>query len=384
MSAWGQNSLSVNVSTPVVRGQAYIMSLVDGVSAYTHELSAEHGFDNARVDLAISENEITDWLAHGLGRDITVRDAAGVEVWSGFVDTVEIHEGVRSIRIGPVTELANRVAVLFSEADPTADPPTSGIQTITTYVEDDGSQSDYGIWELVRNGGTRTRTEARQARDAELVGRAYPQRTKEVVTGGAMPSISLNCLGYWAWLKAFTYNDADNLTTTVSGKVLQVLAEEAGINGVLSTDYGLIGDNDVLAYKYEDKYRKGIDIITDVAKQGGAFYDRWTFGIYEERQAIFDIVPDTIKYVNRRGDQDVIEYRKGGEVMPWEVRAAEWLAWPDMIVGPPLPSTREGLYDDMRCAFIERVTFTAPYDLTVNGQRINTTAQALAQLGLGA
>ena len=283
-----------------------------------------------------------------------------------------------------MTELANRIAVLFSEADPTADPPTSGIQTITTYVEDDESQRDYGIWELVRNGGTRTRTEANQARDAELVGRAFPQSTKEVVTGGAQPSISLNCLGYWAWLKAFTYNDADNLSTTVSGKVLQVLAEEANINGVLSTDYGLVGDNDVLVTKYEDKYRKGLDVITDVAKQGGAQYDRWTFGLNEERQAIFDIIPDTIKYVNRRGDLDVIEYRKGGEVMPWEVRAAEWLAWPDLIVGPPLPSTRSGLYDDVRCAFIERVTFTAPYDLSVNGQRISTTPQALAQLGLGA
>ena len=384
MSAWGQDSLSVNVSTPVVLGKGFITALVNEVSGYTHEISAERGFDNARIDLSATEDEITDWLSHGLGRDITVRDAAGVEVWSGFVDTVEIRQGVRSIRIGPVTEIANRIAVSFAESDPTADPPTSGLQTITTYVQDESSQAEYGIWELIRNGGTRTRDEANQARDAELVGRAWPERTKQVTTGGALPSISLNCLGYWAWLKAFTFNDTENVSTTVSGKVLLILAEEAAINEVLSTDYSLIGDNDVLVTKYEDKYRKGLDIITDVAKQGDGNYDRWTFGVYEGRQAIFDIIPDTIKYVNRRGDQDTIEYRKGGEVMPWEVQAAEWLAWPDLVVGPPLPATRTGLYEDLRCAFIERVTFTAPYDLTVNGERINTMPQIFAQLGLGA
>jgi hypothetical protein len=383
MSAWGQDSLSVNVSTPVVLGRSFIESLVDSVQGYTHEISAEHGFDNARIDLAVSEGEIADWLAHGLGRDITVRNAAGVEVWSGIVDVVEVREGARSVKFGPLTEIANRLAILFTEIDPTADPPTPGLRTITTYAENETSQDAYGVWELIKNGGSRTRTTANQARDAELRHRAWPERTRDLSTGGGLPSVSLTCLGYWAWLKAFTYNDAENISTTVSGKVLLVLAAEALANGVLSTEYGLIGDNDVLADRYEDDYRTGMDVITDVVKLGDENDDRWTFGVYENRQAILQVVPDTIEYVNRRGDQDVIEYRKGGEVMPWDVRPAKWLAFPDLVVGPPLPQARAAMYEDIRVEFIERVTFTAPYDLTVNGQRISTTMQALAKLGLG-
>ena len=385
MSAWGQNSLSVNVSTPVLSGKKHIQDVVESVSAYSHEISTEHGFDNAHISLNVNDEEIADWLTHGLGRDITVRNSAGVVVWEGIVETVEIREGPRSIQLGSMREIANRLAVLFTEADPTADPPTSGITTITTYSDNSSSQDDYGIWELITNGGTRTRTSANQLRDAELVSRAWPERTRTLAPGGDVPSITLDCLGYWAWLGAFTYNDAENVSTTVSGKILRVLAEEASLNGVLSTDYGLIGDNDVLVEQYEDKYRKGIDVIKDVVKLGGANYDPWIFGIYENRQAYFDIVPDVIKYINRRGDNDVIEDATpaGGEVMPWDVRPGKWLAWPDLVPGTPLPKTRSALYSDVRVELIERVTFTAPYDLNVNGQRINTGPQAIAQWGLG-
>jgi hypothetical protein len=376
--------LAVNVSTPVVLGKSFIDSLSDTVSGYTHEISAEYGFDSARIDLSVNDEEIADWLTHGLGRDITVRNSAGVVVWEGLADAVEVREGPRSIKIGPLSDIANRIAVLFTEEDPTADPPTSGIRTVTTYTENTTSQDAYGIWELMRNGGSRTRVSARQVRDAEIVGRAWPDRTRTLATGGESPSVSLDCRGYWTWLTAFTYNDDENVSTTVSGKVLLVLAEEASINGVLSTDYGLIGDNDVLLERYENQYRKGIDIIKDAVKMGDENYDRWIFGIYEGRQAQFNVVPDTIEYVNRRGDRDLIEYRKGGEVMPWDVRPGKWLAWPDLVVGPPLPQTRSEMYSDLRVELIERVTFTAPYDLSVNGQRITTTPQALAQLGLGA
>jgi len=384
MSVWEQNSLSVNISTPVVLGSSFIASYVEAVSGYTHTTSAEHGFDSAQIDLSLGDEGIADWLEHGLGRDVSVFNAAGTEVWSGMVDTVSIRHGVRSIMLGPVSEVSNRIAVLFSEADPTADPPVTGLSTITTYAEDDVSQAAYGVWELITSGGSRTRVSANQVRDAEIVQRASPQRTKELTTGGALPSITLGCLGYWAWLKAFTYNDPENVSTTVSGKVLRVLAEEAAGNAVLSTDYGLIGDNDVLVTKVEDDYRKGIDVIKDVVKMGDENYDRWLFGVWANRQAKFDIVPETIRYVNRTGDLDVIEERKGGELMPWDVVAGEWLAWPDLIAGVPLPHTRAELYDDIRCVLIERVTFTAPYDLSVNGQRITTSPQAFAQLGLGA
>ena len=376
----------MNVSTPVVLGTGpkFIQSFERSVSAYTHEISAEYGFDNARIDLTVGDDEIIDWLEHGLGRDIVVRNAGGEAVWEGFVDAVEILQGPRSIRFGPINELANRLAVLFTEADPTADPPTTGIRTITTYAENEASQDAYGVWELVTNGGSRTRVSANQVRDAELSGRAWPEGTRTLSTGGDVPSISLDCLGYWAWLRAFTYNDDENVSTTASGKVLLVLAEEASGNGVLSTDYGLIGDNDVLIERFEDQYRKGSDVIKDVAKMGDENYDRWLFGIYENRQAQFAVIPDTIAYQNRRGDRDLIEIYGGGELMPWDIRAGRWMAWPDLIVGPPLPQTRSGMYADLRVELIERVTFTAPYDLSVNGERITTTPQALAQLGLGA
>lgn len=384
MSVLGEAGLSINVSTPIVRGQGYIQTLVDAVTTYSHDISAPRGFDSSDLTVAVGDDEIGEWVNEGLGRDVTVRNAAGAEVWSGFVNTIDIRQGARTMTIGPLVDIANRIAILFGEVDHTADPPPPPLQTITTYAEDSASQDDYGVWEKVINGGNRTRAEANQIRDAQLNLLAFPDTSKELATGGGMPSVRLDCLGYWAWLQAFTYNDAAQLSTTISGKILLVMAAaELANSGVISTDYGLIGDNDVLAYQFEDKYRTGLAVIEDVVKYGDENYDRWTFGVYEGRQAIFDIVPDTIKYVNRRGDGDLVKYRKGGEVMPWDVRPVEWLAFADIVVGAPLPQTRAGLYSDLRTEFIERVQYTAPYSLSLNGQRINSARQALAQMGIG-
>ena len=115
MSVWGQDSLSVNIGTPVVLGGSAITSYVEAVSGYTHTTSTEHGFDSAQIDLSLGDEEIADWLEHGLGRDVSTFNAAGTEVWNGIVDTVSIRHGVRSIVIGPVSEIANRIAVLFSD-----------------------------------------------------------------------------------------------------------------------------------------------------------------------------------------------------------------------------------------------------------------------------
>ena len=128
MSLPSSDGLSMNVSAPIVKGGEFMVAH-SSLSGYSHEMSTEHGFDNAQVDLAMTARELPDWMTNGLGRDVSMRSPAGTTIWDGFVNQVTISQGYRNIVIGPLTDLGNRVAVLFTEQDNLMVPATAGVLT---------------------------------------------------------------------------------------------------------------------------------------------------------------------------------------------------------------------------------------------------------------
>ena len=377
--------ISVKVSRSVVQDGNWAVTLKDAISSYSHEISTSHGFDTANVTFAVNRRNVSEWLDRGLGMDIDVRGPSGTQIWNGFVDNVSVNEGPRKISVGRLTEIANMVIASYAIVIEDADEPIIGEQTSTEYASDTGSQDRYGIWEKVISAGARTVTEANQIRDTVLAKYAYPT-TSYAISAAIDMTITLQCAGYYRWLDAFTYNTTDNDEVTTNEKVLRLLAAEASVNNVLSTDYTMVSTSSAYVSTFEDQNRTALTIAKECASFGDANNDAWTFGVYEDRQAVFDIVPTTIEYAHRKGLGATIERLSGSTIDPWRVRPGQWLFMPDIILGGeelPIPDTRAQLYMDKRVAFIERVQYSAPYGLNAHGTRLAKSSQGLAKWGLG-
>ena len=326
---YATTGLTVTVSRP--RG-AWTVTLKDAISAYDHEITTEHGFDRATVTFTVNRKDVSGWLNRGLGMDIDVRGPSGVQVWNGYVDSVDSHEGARKVTVGRMSELGNRILVSYAIIIEGGDEPIIGEQVYTEDVNDTESQDRYGVWEKVISGGTRTQSEAEQIRDTVLAKYAYPVTSYDIGAAGAL-SITLKCLGYHRWLEAFTYNSTDNDEVTTSGKVILILTAESLVNNILSTDYTRIATSSAYVGTFEDQNRTGLTIVKEAAAFGDASNNTWTFGIYEDRQAVFDIIPSTIEYAHRRGIGPTVERLGGGNIDPWRVRPGQWLFMPDIILG---------------------------------------------------
>ena len=387
MAAIYENTgIVVNVSNPVVQDGSFVTSLKEPVTSYTHEISSENGFDRADITFAVNRKDLSGWLNRGLGMDVDVRAPSGVQIWNGFVDSVDVNDGARKVSIGRMSDIANCVAVAYGIIIEGADEPLVGDQTATDYANDTDSQNRYGVWEKVVNAGSRTESEANQIRDTILAKYAYPNLSYNVTMGGEGASVSLKCFGYHRFLEAFTYNSSDNDEVLTSTKVQYLLAAEGLVNGVLNSDTSRIESGSVYVGTFEDQDRTALVIAQECAAFGDAQNNTWTFGIYEDRQIVFKVIPGTIAYRHRRGVGPTVERMGGGTIDPWLVRPANWLFMPDMILGGaelPIPDTRAQMYADRRMAFVERVTYTAPQGLAIYGSRVNRPAQQLARWGLG-
>jgi len=329
---------------------------------------------------------INDWIRRGLGRDIEITDEAGVGVWEGFVNTVSIQLGTLMISVGPLVDIANRVSVVYSFIDDTTDPPVVGDQTVTTLADQDESVSQYGIWEKQYTGDESTTTQAELLRDVILNDAAWPETTKTVQSSSAVPIITLECRGYADWLTAYLYTQvAASGTVTTETRIQAVLA--ADTNGIFSTDYSKIDVNGTLASNFEDADKMGLTVINDAVALGRnvstGVYRRWLFGIGAGRRAHYYQAPEAIKYENTLRDGDAITLWDGSPVKPWAVSPGQWLFFSDFLTGDAPPSTLDELQNDPRALFIESCTYSAPYGLTINGERMGSIKQAMAAYGLG-
>jgi hypothetical protein len=68
----------------------------------------------------------------------------------------------------------------------------------------------------------------------------------------------------------------------------------------------------------------------------------------------------------------------GAAVKPWRVLPGKWLQVTDFLPG----SSYATLLEDPRCMFIERVSFSIPWDVQLQGGDTDTAPQVLAQQGL--
>jgi hypothetical protein len=181
------------------------------------------------------------------------------------------------------------------------------------------------------------------------------------------------------WLNVYTYHKTSALWTIgLSTRLQEVLTADP--NNIISSDYSKITANTLAIPDYVWGEPIALDYINGLVTLGDAAYNRYTFGVYANQRAEYTIMPTREEYIWHLSDGGMLTNPHGGIIDPWNVLPARWVLIPDFMIGRV--STPSALRDDPRYLFIESLTFTAPYGLTLTGSKISKMPQILGQLGL--
>lgn len=141
---------------------------------------------------------LRDWLRY----PVAVYNPAGSIVWWGFVYEVALQLDGWSVT-ATLDRLRNRVAVTYSSVEGAIESALT-----TAWVDDTGSQSEYGIREHYESLGQATTAMATAYRDRLLKERARPSYGKSVASGGESGA-TLRCRGWYSTLAWRYYQRTD-------------------------------------------------------------------------------------------------------------------------------------------------------------------------------
>jgi hypothetical protein len=374
-------SLSVLVYEPLVVGTSV---LDDGLGFSINPQivwTSYGGYWSFTFDLVDTQMRIEDWLMDGLGRHVEIYNPGLSVIWEGFVSTVQANIGSVTLTRGPLLDVtANRMRSVYSTVDTSTNPPTVGNRDKTAWFTNPASQTAFGEISRVLSVAGSSAANAAQNVQTALAEMAFPPTTQQDNIGSASrPSVSITCLGYIHWLDVLIPSLATTGLQNASTKIQAILATDP--NGIFSTDYSLIDTNTTQVKAYEQREVTGGNLVKGIVSLGDSSFNRWTFGFYQNRRAVYQAIPTTNKYQRSVLDpsQSLEIFGSGAVVKPWNVQPAENVFYTDLFIGRQnTPGT-----DDPRQLFIEQAAFTAPWSLSLEGGKVNTLAQMLAQQGLG-
>lgn len=357
-------------------------SLDENISTYQHEIRAIGGFYSATITANYNQVQIEDWIEYGIGRHIVIHNDALEVIWEGFVNKVSAALGELAFEIGPLLDIGNRVKAVYSTVDYSVEPPVLGKRDVTAIANDTSSQAIYSIVEKVLSTGGSTPVEAEQNRDTFIAENAYPPTSLDLALGrGTQEQVTLDCLGYWHLLGAFTYTNTGVVgTEDISTKLQNILAQDP--NSIFSTDYNRIRENTFQVKQYENDDKTALELVKALNSLGDTSSRRYNIGVYADQQLVYERAPTEYEYVKRIGENEDFKTPTGAIVEPWNVRSGKWFFVSDFLAGRVPPSTRNDLNRDPRAGYIESAIFTAPRDIRVDGKKLGQLDQALARQGL--
>lgn len=375
-----ETGLTMVVYDSLASGKARVATLDVNMNTYSHTLSANGGFDSMNITLSDDRISIESWIERGVGSHIEVYNSEGVVVWEGFVNVVGANIGGLEVNVGPLMDIGNRVSVAYAPVDYTFSPPLVGDTTVTTITENERSQNIYGIIEKIVNGGRVTDDNAELIRDTFLKERAYPETSSALKLGSnSQISLTLECLGYWYFTNAYVYNDTGSGAIQVDTRILEIL--EGNPNTDMFGDI-YIDSNNAIVPEESDEDKLAMAHLKELLALGGASDQRYTLGVYENRDVYYKEIPSVPAYKTTLSDQGqkILTY-EGALVYPWDVRPSQWLFVSDVLAGRYTDET--DYYEDPRYIFIEQVEYNAPWGVTLTGNRIGTFDQIMARFGIG-
>jgi hypothetical protein len=353
------------------------------INSYQHTIGIVGGFLSASFDMTCTLDEMETWYADGVGAHVVVVDAAGVTVWEGFVDSVDISVGGQTIRRGPLMDVGNSVLLTYSLQDTTTSPPSSGNNTLSTGAEDTASIATYGVRQQIVNAGSCTAAQAMQYLQLWMIENAWPRTSQDIdLAGGGGMTVSFSCLGYFNFLDYYYHNvsnAAGSITGTVnlSTKIASILDYDWA--GWFSSANASIATNTTQVKAYEGDWTEAGSLIKEMIELGDSSYNRYLFMIGPERYVTYAQVPTTARYTRAFTDPYQAIWENGAPTPLWAVRPGEWVRLTDWLVTQDDPAS---YYTDSRFMLIEQVSFTAPWGLSLSSGRSDRLAQMIAQLGL--
>lgn len=376
--------ISLNASAPLVRDRdTYAENLTDQLLTYSHVINAFGGYWSAQFTLAGERMAtVEDWFDRGLERHIELYSEGG-KTWEGFVNRITVSIGALQAVRGPLVDIGNKVDLVYSTVDTSTNPPTIGARKRVGEVDDTDSQTRWGIIQKILSTGGATEATAEQMRDTWILENAEPATTQQVnFQGQGQVTITVECLGYVHWLDLYVYNQTTNTgTIAASTKMLDVLSSTNNPNNSwLPLGLTHVDTNSVVVKRWENDDKTALELCKSMAALGGSSNERWLFGMYNDLSIWYYAAPTDTAYQYRLGDeQQWVTTMVGDWVPPWTVRPGKWIEIPDFLVGRAIG----GAYrEDPRKLFIESVTYTAPYQVALQGGKTDTLSQMLAKLGL--
>jgi len=369
---------AITPGTSYMTKGSYIPDAFGIVNDYQHTLDAINGYSSASLTMSVSQLQLESWLYSGLNRHIEVTDHALDVIFEGFVNKISASAGAATIDHGPMTDVANRVRVVYSTVDTSVDPPAVGMRVPTAWAENATSQARYGTLEEVLSTSGQTADNAEQMRDTHLADYAEPKH-KQTLTFPAhgQSSITIEVLGYIRKLEQYVYNQ----TTTgglydLSTKLAEVLAAQP--DSLFGT--GSIATNTIQVKRWENDNNVAWGLVKSLAEIGDTSDNRYTFGIYENRRPVYAQVPTDVDYSHSIFDPEQgIMSRYGGTLKPWNILPGRWLEFTDFMTDQRAASS---LQEDPHMMFIESVTYSTPWNLTLHGGRVDTISQQMARMGI--
>jgi hypothetical protein len=339
------------------------------------------GYWTLRFNLADRQSKIEDWIEGGLGRHIELYNPALELIWEGFVNQIRGNIGGLSVSRGPHLGIGNRMRTVFSTVDTSVTPPAMGVRASTDLADDTDSQAKYGIIERTISVGGVSEANAEQIRDTALDELKEPETSEtDNLSSSRSANVTVECLGYFHWLKAYTYSSTTTGTEDADTKIQNVLTADP--NGIFSTDYNDIIANTTAVGAYEQDNRTAMTIIKGIVGLGDSSFNRYLFGFYKDRKARYAAIPTDTEYQRSllEPEQKLARYATGQRVLPWDAQAGEWVFYTDLLIGRSQPSERRL---DPRYLFIEQASYSLPWALSLQGSRSGRLDQLLARLGLG-
>lgn len=376
MTGYKSEALTLSVYRPLVQGGEYLFDWRASVESWQHEIRAMGGYWSASASQADSLRRAEEWLADGLGRHVVVHDDALNQVWEGFVNSVSIDVGGLNVTRGPLMNVANKVKLKYSTID-TTDGGFGG-RTETAYAENTASQIKFGVITKILSSGGVSQTSAEQLRDTYLAQHKDPETTSRFnLSGRDDVRLSIELLGYVHFQMLYPFTSASTGDVNLSTRLAAILDDDP--NNLFSSSNASIETNTLQVSQWEDDDPTAWDAIKSLVSMGDANDARFLYGVYSDRQAIYTAAPTEYAYRREIAASGDVETIIGGTVKPWAVKPGKWLLFPDFLVGRSQPSD---LRTDPRALFIERVVFSMPRGLQLDGGKTSTVEQKIARLGL--
>lgn len=351
---------------------------------YSHSVSATAGYDTMEITISTPPFQTRQWISEGIGNHIEVYGSSGI-VWEGFVNQISINIGPTTINIGPLIDIANRISVSYTTKRWNTNPPIGGDQAQTSFDTVQESINRWGTFEKIISGGEGYEATMEALRDSKLTELSWPIVGQDFgFQGGSGVSIQLSCLGYYHYLGRYMVdtNTAKTGDVNISEKLGDVL--DADPDSLFSSASATITSNTLQVPDYDDGTRNGMELVQELVGLGFSAGRRALFMVGKDRHVTYEplAVDKDYKYVYSIYDESPsIRDRGGSEPALWDISAGEWVKIQSTNAVPFSGDAPRN--SDPSLMFTEKITFTAPDEIKIEGGLGSNFKARLATYGLG-